>query len=201
MNTREMILQRVRGNQPAPRALPEIPDFSRALPAPLEAFTKALERMGGKVVTAEPGADLDRTLADLFPHVGVIVSATPEVAGTRSIAAAIDAPGTLEDVDVGVVRAAFGVVETGSVFLSEREYRVNALGFLPQHLVVLLDPRRLVPDLHHAYRQRGFFEARYAVLMTGPSATADIEGVLIRGAQGIRSLTVIACAAPDADAA
>jgi L-lactate dehydrogenase complex protein LldG len=30
--------------------------------------------------------------------------------------------------------------------------------------------------------------------MTGPSATADIEGVLVRGAQGIRSLTVIAVA-------
>jgi len=29
------------------------------------------------------------------------------------------------------------------------------------------------------------------VLMSGPSATADIEGVLIRGAQGIRSLTVV----------
>ena len=27
--------------------------------------------------------------------------------------------------------------------------------------------------------------------MTGPSATADIEGVLIRGAQGIRTLTVV----------
>ena len=27
--------------------------------------------------------------------------------------------------------------------------------------------------------------------MTGPSATADIEGILIRGAQGIRSLTVV----------
>ena len=27
--------------------------------------------------------------------------------------------------------------------------------------------------------------------MTGPSATADIEGVLIHGAQGIRTLTVI----------
>jgi L-lactate dehydrogenase complex protein LldG len=33
--------------------------------------------------------------------------------------------------------------------------------------------------------------------MTGPSATADIEGVLIRGAQGIRSLTVVLVAAPD----
>ena len=31
--------------------------------------------------------------------------------------------------------------------------------------------------------------------MTGPSATADIEGVLIRGAQGIRTLTVIPAAA------
>jgi L-lactate dehydrogenase complex protein LldG len=28
--------------------------------------------------------------------------------------------------------------------------------------------------------------------MTGPSATADIEGILVRGAQGIRSLTVVA---------
>ena len=28
--------------------------------------------------------------------------------------------------------------------------------------------------------------------MTGPSATADIEGVLIHGAEGIRSLTVVA---------
>jgi L-lactate dehydrogenase complex protein LldG len=32
--------------------------------------------------------------------------------------------------------------------------------------------------------------------MTGPSATADIEGVLIRGAQGIRTLTVVPIAAP-----
>ena len=36
--------------------------------------------------------------------------------------------------------------------------------------------------------------------MTGPSATADIEGVLIRGAQGIRSLTVIPLPAPGAGA-
>jgi L-lactate dehydrogenase complex protein LldG len=31
--------------------------------------------------------------------------------------------------------------------------------------------------------------------MTGPSATADIEGVLIHGAQGVRSLTVVALGA------
>ena len=82
------------------------------------------------------------------------------------------------------MRAVFGVAETGSVFLTEADFRINALGFLSQHLVVLLDTRDIVPNLHHAYRHRGFFDARYAVFMTGPSATADIEGVLIRGAQG-----------------
>lgn len=86
-----------------------------------------------------------------------------------------------------MVRAAFGVAETGSLWLSEAAFRVNALGLLPQHLMVLLDPAEIVPNRH-----RAFFTARYAVFMTGPSATADIEGVLLRGAQGIRSLTVLA---------
>ena len=33
--------------------------------------------------------------------------------------------------------------------------------------------------------------ASYAVFHSGPSATADIEGVLIHGAQGVRSLSVV----------
>ena len=41
------------------------------------------------------------------------------------------------------------------------------------------------------YTHPVFRSARYAVFHTGPSATADIEGVLIHGAQGVRSLTVI----------
>ncbi|HVP10648.1 MAG TPA: LUD domain-containing protein, partial [Phycisphaerae bacterium] len=36
-----------------------------------------------------------------------------------------------------------------------------------------------------------FRQMPYAVLHSGPSATADIEGVLILGAQGVRSLTVV----------
>lgn len=197
MSSRDWILQRVHANQPDARPLPTIPAFERPpASSSFEAFVQALERMGGKVVTPAPGQTPEQVVAGLFPQARVIVSATPELRGTRRIEVAIGAPAQLEDVDVGVVRAAFGVVETGSVFLSEREFVVNALGFLPQHLVVLLDPAALLPDLHHAYRHRGFFEARYAALMTGPSATADIEGVLIRGAQGIRSLTVLACAAP-----
>jgi L-lactate dehydrogenase complex protein LldG len=190
VNSREVILARVRGNQPAPLPLPEVPSLDRSHGSSPAAFTAALVRMGGSVAEAPSKGSLDQFIRERFLQARVICSATPEVAGTRAIES-VHYPAGLEDVDVGVVRAAFGVAETGSVWLSEREFGVNALGFLSQHLVVLLDPQAIVPDLHHAYRQRGFFEARYAVLMTGPSATADIEGVLVRGAQGIRTLTVI----------
>jgi L-lactate dehydrogenase complex protein LldG len=194
MSSRELILERVRRNQPAALPLPEIPDFTRPIDSPLAAFGSALARMGGKLVDAPAQASLDQYICQLFPTASVICSATPEVAGTRAIETVLD-PRELADVDVGVVRAAFGVAETGSVWLSEREFIVNALGFLSQHLVVLLDPKEILPDLHHAYSQRGFFKARYSALMSGPSATADIEGVLVRGAQGIRTLTVIASTA------
>jgi L-lactate dehydrogenase complex protein LldG len=120
----------------------------------------------------------------------VIASAVPELAGNRALDPAA-APASLADVDVGVVRAVFGVAETGSVWLTQSEFKVSALGFLAQHLVVLLDRSKIVGNMHHAYRDRARFEAGYGVFMTGPSATADIEGVLIHGAQGIRSLTVV----------
>ena len=193
MTSRELILARVRRNQPAWRDLPTIPSFERSLADPWAAFGSALARMGGSVAVRPDGTALDAFVRSLHAGAKVICSAVPEVVGTRRIAD-VRHPAELDDVDVGVVRGAFGVAETGSVWLSEREFGVNALGFLAQHLVVLLDPRAIVADLHAAYRDPRFREARYAVLMTGPSATADIEGVLIRGAQGIRSFTVVPAA-------
>jgi L-lactate dehydrogenase complex protein LldG len=194
MNSRAYVLEAVRRNQPAATALPELPHFSQPRSDRVGEFSAALTRMGGMVAPA-PQSSLLSLIVRRFPHAHVICSATPEVRGTREIQPGSD-PRDLRDVDVGVVRAAFGVAETGSVWLSEREFGVNALGFLSQHLVVLLDPAAIVGNLHDAYRHRGFFEARYAVFMTGPSATADIEGVLVRGAQGIRSLTVVLLANP-----
>jgi len=198
MTSRTLILARVRRHEPPATALPPLPAFATASSAAaptaearLATFGAALERMGGALAEAPAGASIDAWLAATFPDARVVCSATPEVLGTRAIASVRD-PRELADVDVAVVRAVFGVAETGSVWLSEAELGLNALGFLAQHLVVLLDPRRIVANLHDAYRHPRFMEARYAVLMTGPSATADIEGILVRGAQGIRSLTVVA---------
>ena len=193
MKSREDILARVRRNQPQARALPDVPTFDRPVASLLEAFKAAVTRMGGRLAEVPRQGDLDALVRSLFPDATVICSATPEVRGTRALAGSAP-PAALNDVDVGVVRAVYGVAETGSVWLTQSEFRVSALGFLSQHLVVLLDPAALVPNLHHAYRRRPDFDAGYGAFLTGPSATADIEGVLIHGAQGIRTLTIVLCA-------
>ncbi|WP_321783121.1 LutC/YkgG family protein [Paraburkholderia sp. J94] len=190
MASRESFLARVRAAQPAAEPLPDVPLFDAPPGDIRERFTAGLTLMGGKTAQAASGGDVRALIHERFGAQVSIVSSTPEVPGTRAIDAQTP-PASLEDVQVGVVRARFGVAETGSVWLSEREYGVNALGYLVQHLYVLLDPAAIVAGLQDAYRRDDFRHARYAVLVTGPSATADIEGVLIQGAQGVRSLTVV----------
>ncbi|HZZ12677.1 MAG TPA: LUD domain-containing protein [Paraburkholderia sp.] len=190
MATREAFLAKVRAAQPPARPRPDVPLFDAAGGDLRARFTAALQAMGGTCVEAASANDVATLIRERFGDQALIASATSEVRGTRLLAADT-MPASLQDVDVGVVRARFGVAETGSVWFSEREYVVNALGYIVQHLVVLLDPAQLLDGLQNVYRRDDFREARYAALVTGPSATADIEGVLIRGAQGVRSLTVV----------
>ncbi|MGL4961031.1 MAG: LUD domain-containing protein [Inquilinus sp.] len=103
----------------------------------------------------------------------------------------------LADVDVAIVRASFAVAETGSLLVSETDLHVNTVAYLAQHLIVLLDPTEILVNQHHAYRRPELRDRHYASFHTGSSATADIEGVLIHGAQGARSLSVLPVALPD----
>src|SRR6201996_1698232 len=194
MATREAFLDKVRQAQPPSRPRPEVPLFDSAGGDLRARFTAALQAMGGACVEASSATDVSGLIRERFGAEASVASATGEVPGTRALSADTE-PALLQDIDVGVVRARFGVAETGSVWFSEREYVVNALGYIVQHLIVLLDPAQLIDGLQDVYRRDDFRAARYAALVTGPSATADIEGVLIRGAQGVRSLTVVWLAA------
>ncbi|KVL51572.1 hypothetical protein WS99_15735 [Burkholderia territorii] len=198
MSSRDLILSRLRDVRPTPRPLPDVPLFDTALPPAIDTFRASLARLGGTWCAMPENTSLDAFVRSRFPGASVFCSATPEFDGNRDLAT-IDDPRALNDVDVGIVRPAFAVAETGSIWFSEAQYGVNALGYLSQHLVALLDPADIVGNLHNAYHRSEFFAANYAVLMSGPSATADIEGVLVRGAQGIRSLTVIPLPRPVGD--
>jgi len=189
MNARAEILAAVRRNRPAgAHELPDLPDFPFDDGGDLIAlFLKNLEAMGGQGSTK---SDLAELLQERFSDAKIIASTIPEHAGNRD-PAAITHPRDLADVDVAIIRASFGVAETGSVLLTDAALRTNAIAYLAQHLIILLDPGDILPTLQHAYRREEFANHRYLVLHTGPSATADIEGVLIHGAQGVRSLTVL----------
>jgi len=192
VTARDDILASIRAHRPkhdCPE--PRVPMFDDHPPPDLlAAFGAALERMGGEMLQRGGQGDGLASLRAKLAGAKIVCSNVPEIPGNR-----VPGPGMrstdLADVDYGVVRAAFAVAETGSICLTETELGVNTLGYLPQHLIALLDPADIVPNIHHAYRRPEWRRAHYAAFHTGPSATADIEGVLVHGAQGVRSLSVL----------
>ena len=192
MSSRESIFAAIRKNRPAGDfPLPEVPLFTPLVGEDLVAdFGERLKRMGGRIEHPADGSDPFQPVRERLDSAKVLASAVPELTGNRDLQA-VARPGDLDDVDVAVVRAVFGVAETGSVLFTQNELIVNSVAYLAQHLIVLLDPADILPNIQAAYRRPEFGRSAYAVLHTGPSATADIEGVLIHGAQGVRSLTVL----------
>ena len=196
MNAREDILAALRIARPSgEHPLPELPCFPGIESDLVAAFQASLSVMGGQWAKLPEGETLSVFIRARVGDGPLIRSATDELPDLPRVDA-VNHPRDLENVDVAVVRARFGVAETGSVFLSDRELRVNTIAYLAQHLIVLLDPEAIVPGIADAYLRPDFAQARYVSLMTGPSATADIEGVMIRGAQGVRSLTVVFASSP-----
>jgi L-lactate dehydrogenase complex protein LldG len=192
MSSRDDILARIRANLPqVDRSLSPVPLFDDGpLASLVDSFAANLERMGGTLLGPPLSGDPRDVVREKIASAKVVCSTVPEFAGNRDIAA-VEAAQDLADVDVAIVRASFAVAETGSVLLSDSDLQVNAVAYLAQHLIVLLDPADIVINLHHAYLRPEFRERHYASFHTGPSATADIEGVLIHGAQGVRSLSVL----------
>jgi L-lactate dehydrogenase complex protein LldG len=189
-NSREQILSGVRANIPRDRVEhPRIPVFGKAELDLKSTFEKHLQAAGGAAYDIENRAEAQAKVASLHPTAQVICSAVPEIPGTRRVETIRD-PHELADVDVGVVRAQFGVAESGAVWLTQEDLIVNSLGFLSQHLVVLLDPEQIVADMHEAYARVRLDQTAYGCFMMGPSATGDIEATLVHGAQGARSLNL-----------
>jgi L-lactate utilization protein LutC len=102
-------------------------------------------------------------------------------------------PHALADVAVAILCGALAVAENGAVGLDGREARPRALAVLCERLVLLVDVRRVVPDLHAAFAAlpEGALAHHHFTFVAGPSKTADIEAELVLGAHGARELVVI----------
>lgn len=193
--SRIAILDSVRGNQPAALPMPIVPHFPENKSEDLAAvFCESIARMAGVVVT-NPVPDLDSFMHTKFPDAKVICSAIPEYTGTIQ-PASLNHWSEASTIDVSVLRSPMGVAETGSVLLSDVELQVNTIALLAHDVVVLLDPKQIVRNIHDAYEHPHFKSRPYSLLMTGPSGSGDIGGVVVHPAQGAKTLTVIFFPAP-----
>jgi L-lactate dehydrogenase complex protein LldG len=164
-NSREQILSAIRANiPPRPIEHPQVPVFRRANEHLKLVFEKHLEKAGGAAHDIGNQVEAQAKLASLHPTARVICSAVPEIPGTRRAETVRDSH-ELADVDVGVIRAQFGVAESGSIWLTEQDLIVNGLGFLSQHLVILLDPNEIVADIHEAYTRVRLDQTAFGCLM------------------------------------
>jgi L-lactate dehydrogenase complex protein LldG len=195
--SRNTILDSIRSNQPAAQPMPTIPHFNTNQPADLVAkFSESIARMAG-VVVADNVLDLNSFIESKFPNARIICSAIPEYAGTIK-PSSLNHWSEASTIDVCILRSPMGVAETGSILLSDIELQVNTIALLAHDLVVLLDPKQIVPNIHDAYEHPHFKLRPYSLLMTGPSGSGDIGGIVVHPAQGAKTLTILLSPAPNA---
>lgn len=193
MSSRSKILAQVKANQPATVALPdlELPAHAAQWDA-LQKFVETLSGIGGRVIRILPGEDATATILQAFDANSNILNVSATVQGFQALPdAAFEEPALLQNVDIALMDAAFGVAENGAVWVTEAQYKLRALPFICQHLAVLLPLQELLPNMHSAYQKvQAMGQYDFGVFIAGPSKTADIEQSLVLGAHGPKTMTV-----------
>lgn len=179
-------------------------------PAPaserLESFRAELQLLGGETSVALDTSACARWIETYLGEHGVrsvAVQSSPlalEVAnalhGLQTEPAAGRAADELERIDCGLLEAQALLADTGSVVLVLSTYADRLLPYLPRTCVVVASVAQLHGTL--SAEALGAIDAAAsaqqgaeAVIVTGPSRTADIEKTLVFGAHGPANLAVV----------
>ncbi|MEY2795586.1 MAG: Lactate utilization protein, partial [Planctomycetota bacterium] len=139
------------------------------------ALTKLLENRGKTVVAVR-----DATLA---------ARATTAVNAARAHLAPNDNDDVLFDCEVGITDVDAAIAESGSIVVSTNGRIRNAWITPPVHIAIVR-ASQIIPDLVDLFESRhdashpDALDAASTTIITGPSKTADIEGVLVTGVHG-----------------
>lgn len=190
MSSRNAILAAVKRNQPAMLPLPE-KEYASARKGDIEKFISTLEGIGGKAYMLKEGEDVLAVISTVFPEARRVVSVdeTMEIHYLKEHLTIVHH--SLQDVDVAIINARFGVAENGAIWVTEEDLKIRVLPFICEHLVAILEATAIVPTMHEAYQNIGSAEYGFGVFIAGPSKTADIEQSLVLGAHGPKSMTVL----------
>ena len=204
--SRDSILHRIRtavgrsaGEPPAPPPPVRIAVPEMSLDARIGSTLARVEALGGKALrTADPRAYVAAAVAGK----SAVASNAPFLAecgitSLPSVRSGITDHEELRELcaaaDIGITSADYVLADTGTLVMlsSQREARLISL-LPPAHLAVVKRERILTGlDELLAVIPRPALETSSMVLITGPSRTADIEQILVRGVHGPGQITVL----------
>lgn len=202
MSSREDILQNIRRNTRVRYEKPDLSDLEHealTYEDKVAQFSEVIKIVGGQAVVLQKGEDVNELIKKIYPEARRIASVVSEVqteSGVQTITCGtfhpddVEKSGDLDGTDLAIVDGRVGVCENGAVWL-QQDVEQRAVYFISEALVILLDRKNLVNNMHEAYKRIDTGEYGYGVFISGPSKTADIEQALVMGAHGARSVTVI----------
>ncbi|CCY93192.1 LutC/YkgG family protein [Phocaeicola sp. HCN-6420] len=202
MSSREDILQSIRRNTRMRYEKPDLSDLEHealTYEDKVAQFCNIMKVVGGQAVVLQKGEDVNEAIKKAYPDARRIASVVREVKtedGIQSVTCGtfhpddVEKSGDLDGTDLAIVDGRIGVCENGAVWL-QQDVEQRAVYFISEALVILLDRKNLVNNMHEAYKRIDTGEYGYGVFISGPSKTADIEQALVMGAHGARSVTVI----------
>lgn len=99
------------------------------------------------------------------------------------------------DADVGISGVQLAIAESGTLVCASADGCGHGVSLVPPVHVALLRASDLVPDMidcwrHDVFRDGARLPSRMTMI-TGPSKTADIEGVLVTGVHGPREVHIL----------
>jgi L-lactate dehydrogenase complex protein LldG len=191
MTSREKILKNIKENNIVKEVkLPSYDNFGIKFDNKFQTFSTMIESVGGKALVIDK-KDLDKTIKDLYPDEKQIASNVEFCSIGNFDANSCEDPHELENIDVAVVKGNFAIAENGAIWMKNEDNRHRALYFIAQNIVIVIDEKDILNNMHEAYERISFEEKGYGVFISGPSKTADIEQSLVIGAHGPKSGYVI----------
>lgn len=153
-------------------------------------FIEMVQFVGGNVIELQDSENINQKIQELYPDARSIASNIPEISIATINPDQIETPYELNGTDLAIIQGEIGVAENACVWIPQN-VKEKAVYFISENLVILLDKKNIVDNMHEAYRQIELNELGFGVFISGPSKTADIEQALVIGAHGAKGVTVI----------
>lgn len=187
--TRDKILNAIKLAKPALEPLPtawhlDAIQYDDAA----EKFIETFSAIGGQVILVNTIEDIKTFIAGNFSSANMITT-VPALTNVQQLNKTTTAH-ELENIELAVVAAQFGVAENGAVWMTENDMQVRVLPFICQQLAVIMNRKNILNNMHEAYDRIAATEYDFAAFIAGPSKTADIEQSLVLGAHGPKSMII-----------